>query len=202
MQTPFLTSTESRQIPAALGAPLLRHCARADRPPIPTHSDVALNNWRLSNSSLPPSLDNASTLFNFSETPDESWFLVSAVDVEARGAAITSILPDLFAHRDANDLPALAKALHAVADALAAMAVPLDRMAEGCRPHVFYSTVRPFLQGTSGLDPPLRYEGLPSPPPAMGGSAAQSSLLQVVDAVLGVAHADSYLEMMRSYVAV
>jgi hypothetical protein len=36
----------------------------------------------------------------------------------------------------------------------------------------------------------------------MGGSAAQSSLLQVVDAVLGVAHADSYLEMMRSYVAV
>ena len=75
------------------------------------------------------------------------------------------------------------------------------RMREGCRPDAFYERVRPYLASLESV----RY---PTPKGSEvrsyhGGSAAQSSLLQSMDALLGIDHARSpahtFLQEMIHY---
>jgi indoleamine 2,3-dioxygenase len=81
----------------------------------------------------------------------------------------------------------------------------LARMREWCDPHVFFHRVRPYL---AGWPPPgAIYEGVSeSPRIHVGGSAGQSSLIQALDAILGVDHtaspAGAYLIDMRHYMPV
>ena len=60
-------------------------------------------------------------------------------------------------------------------------------MYEHCRADIFYHRVRPFLKGWP--DDGIVYEGVNEEPKIfIGGSAAQSSLLQTLDAGLGITH--------------
>ncbi|KAA0146971.1 hypothetical protein FNF29_07708 [Cafeteria roenbergensis] len=94
--------------------------------------------------------------------------------------------------------------LRAVARALYQMTTTLGRMNEGCSPDAFYTSVRPFLAGSSanpalpggliyGDADGLDASGKPVTRQYFGGSAAQSSLVQSVDAALGIAHSGSGL---------
>ncbi|KAA0169918.1 hypothetical protein FNF27_06810 [Cafeteria roenbergensis] len=101
--------------------------------------------------------------------------------------------------------------LRAVARALYQMTTTLGRMNEGCSPDAFYTSVRPFLAGSSanpalpggliyGDADGLDASGKPVTRQYFGGSAAQSSLVQSVDAALGIAHSGSgreFLDTMR-----
>jgi indoleamine 2,3-dioxygenase len=71
-------------------------------------------------------------------------------------------------------------------------------MPEQCDPHIFFYRIRPFL--SSWPRPGVIYEGVSEQPQLMaGGSAAQSSLLQALDAGLGVRHTGRFLREMRGY---
>jgi len=70
----------------------------------------------------------------------------------------------------------------------------------------FYVHIRPYLAGSKGLDAfpeGLLYEGVDSKPLRFnGGSGAESSTLQAIDAVLGTQHKGTdaeFLKDMRSY---
>ena len=78
----------------------------------------------------------------------------------------------------------------------------MERIPEKCSPKVFYSKIRPFLSGWP--DKGVIYEGVSdNPMKFIGGSAAQSSLLQSIDLILGVNHnhpdSSPFLLEMRNY---
>ena len=78
----------------------------------------------------------------------------------------------------------------------------LDRIPEKCDPHIFYTQIRPFLAGWP--EEGIIYEGVSDEPKVyIGGSAAQSSLLQSIDAAMGIFHPHSdsgpFLKKMRKY---
>ena len=73
-------------------------------------------------------------------------------------------------------------------------------MYENCDPYIFYNRIRPFLASFEKIE----YQGCKQNPRSyFGGSAAQSSLLQAIDAMLGITHQEeksrSYLVAMRNY---
>jgi indoleamine 2,3-dioxygenase len=97
----------------------------------------------------------------------------------------------------------LSSRLCAISRGVAGMTAAMRRMSHGCAPETFYHRVRPFLSGCKNN--PALPEGLiygnehgGKPQQFFGGSAAQSSLLPVLDAMLGVTHSESaFLDAMR-----
>jgi indoleamine 2,3-dioxygenase len=132
---------------------------------------------------------------------DETWFFTATLGVELAGAPVLAALHDA-ANASANDdLDALERHLTVVADTMPSLTAALARMREWCDPHIFYHRLRPFLAGWPA--PGVVYDGV-SPDPVMlaGGSAGQSSLVQALDAGLGIVHgptAGPFLDHMRDY---
>jgi len=89
------------------------------------------------------------------------------------------------------------------------MLASLRRMPERCDPYIYFSRVRPFIHGWKdhpALPSGVVYEGVAELPGAQrlrGETGAQSTIVPVLDALLGVAHAPDplreYLDEMRDY---
>lgn len=95
--------------------------------------------------------------------------------------------------------------LELVAEVLADLLTILPRMREGCDPAIFYREVRPYVsgweRGSERHPSGVLYAGCYGDQPQClyGGSAAQSALVQLLDAFLGVRHENLYLTLMRAY---
>lgn len=193
------------RLPANVARPLCRLALRLDRPPIVHYGSMALNNWRRVDPGAPLSADNMRMQLQFLGGVDEDWFFVASLGVELAAAPVVAA-----AHRAVQasieaDAPALADALEAVAGGMAPVLAALERVREWCDPHTYYLRVRPFFAGWP--DPGVVYEGVdPKPVKYIGGSAGQSSVIQVLDAALGVRHArpetGAYLRALRRYMPV
>ena len=94
--------------------------------------------------------------------------------------------------------------------AISKMTESFYRMKEGCKPRTFYNCIRPFLAGSNGnpsVPAGVIYDGCygNTPQKYNGGSAAQSTLFPVLDAIFAISHEDipgpnSFLkEMQRFY---
>jgi indoleamine 2,3-dioxygenase len=85
----------------------------------------------------------------------------------------------------------------------------LRRMPERCDPYIYFHRVRPFIHGWKNhpaLPDGLVYEGAgphAGPQRLRGETGAQSGIVPVLDALLGVGHAPdplrAYLDEMRGY---
>lgn len=80
----------------------------------------------------------------------------------------------------------------------------LNRMKEKCNPSVFYNVLRPYLSGWTDKEifpnGGIVYEGVSFDPERyVGGSGAQSSLIQAIDIFFGVTHKSEYFTMIRKY---
>lgn len=190
------------RIPASIAVPL---CALADalgRPPIAHYATMTLTNWRLIDPSQPISADNARTQVSFLGGVDEEWFFVASMGVELAGAPLLEVVVEAErAAREGSDAD-VASALQRFEAGMAAVHRALERVREWCDPHTYYLRVRPYV--SSWPHPGVVYEGVSEAPrKLMGGSAAQSALLQSFDALLGVAHPDApagaYLRAVRDY---
>ena len=88
-----------------------------------------------------------------------------------------------------------------IASGIIDMQVVLLQILQKCDPYIFYHRVRPFLAGWP--EPGIIYEGVSDKPRKFSGSsAAQSSLIQSLDAGLGIVHHQetlSFLQAMRYY---
>jgi len=189
-------------IPRGLSVPWSEIAERVGRPMITSHASIVLNNWRLLDETGEIDLDNIGALQLFLGGMDEAWFYLVTVAIEARGAAALPCLVDLQNAVVADVPEQCVAALLSIASAVQRIMETLLRMPERCAPYVFYHRVRPFLAGWG--DHGIIYEGVYEEPLVLaGGSAAQSSLLQAIDAGLSIAHEDErtrpFLMEMRNY---
>jgi indoleamine 2,3-dioxygenase len=190
------------RIPHALAVPLWHITERLGRKPIVSHASNALHNWRRLNPNGGITLDNLAILQPFLGSSDESWFVLVTVAIEACGAAALPQLVQAQTAAAAGDEPTLHQALTRIANVITQMSETLLRMYEKCDPHIFFTRIRPFL--ASWPVPGVVYEGVSEMPMIFaGGSAGQSSLVQALDAGLGVRHTDPrsspFLQEMRHY---
>ena len=189
-------------LPRNIAVPLVAVATRLGRPPIVHHASLVLDNWRRIDKAKPLSLDNLDTQATFTGSFDEKWFYLATLGVELAGApAMAALAYATDRSRDASD-DDLAQRLAPVEAGIRAMTVALMRIRERCDPYIFYNRIRPYLAGWPA--PGLVYCGASDKPQVWsGGSAAQSALLQSIDAALGIEHEKpvtrEYLSAMLQY---
>jgi indoleamine 2,3-dioxygenase len=194
--------TPALVLPAPVAVPLCTLAEQMGRPPIAHYATTTLTNWRLVDPAQPLSVDNARTVIQFLGGVDEDWFFVASMGVELAGAPLLSVVADAVCHaRDGTDAE-LAGSLNAFAGGMTAVHTALEQVRLWCDPATYYLRVRPFVTGWP--QPGVVYEGVAAEPRRLiGGSAAQSALLQLFDAMLGVHHAEhpagAYLRTVRTF---
>lgn len=197
--------TPNLLVPKKIAVPLCAVAADLDRPPIVHYGSMGLQNWQRIDDSKPLSADNAEKQMLFLGGVDESWFYISALGVELEGApAIRSVHRAAGLSERGSDIE-LADCLADVAASLPAIQRATARTYEWCEPHIFYKRIRPYVAGWP--EPGVVYEGVSQRPKMyIGGSAAQSSLIQMLDALVSVNHptasSGAYLNTVRHYMPV
>jgi hypothetical protein len=74
-----------------IARPLWEVSKRLGMPPVLGHPSIVLYNWRRLDTEADICMENLSTLNNFFDGRDESWFYLITVEIEAKGAA--SVVP-------------------------------------------------------------------------------------------------------------
>ncbi|NWY07355.1 I23O2 dioxygenase, partial [Nothoprocta ornata] len=188
-------------LPRNLAVPFWEVSQRLGLPPILSHADFVLANWRrrTPGGNLEPivSLPGGESLRGF--------ILVTLLVEKAAVPGIKAITQAVNAVLQ-RDEDALLRALQQLAGAIGDMKQALRRMHDHVDPGVFYSVIRIFLSGwrdNAAMPRGLLYEGVSEEPLALsGGSAAQSSVLHAYDELLGVQHrpqSAAFLRRMRDY---
>ena len=190
------------RLPPGLAVPWWRIAERLDRPPITAHASLVLHNWQRLDATRPIAPDNLAINQQFLGGLDENWFFLLTVAIEAAGAPAIPALLDVQEAVTAVCPTTVTEKLQQIDTILAEVNALLARMPEQCDPYIFFHRVRPFV--ASWPEPGVVYEGISEEPMLFaGGSAAQSSLLQAIDAGLGVVHEDErtrpFLHEMRRY---
>uniref|UniRef100_A0A3B4W902 Indoleamine 2,3-dioxygenase 1 n=1 Tax=Seriola lalandi dorsalis TaxID=1841481 RepID=A0A3B4W902_SERLL len=188
-------------LPCNLAVPFWEVSQRLGLPPIFTHADGVLANWRKrdpeGNLELLVSLPGGDSVRGF--------FLVTLLVELAAVPALRSI-PTVVNGVGCGDTEAVARALENISQSMEDMTDALKLMQVHVEPAVFYGIMRIYLSGwkdNPSMPKGLVYEGVQTE--AMeysGGSAAQSSLLHCFDELLGVKHEEksgAFLTRMRNY---
>jgi len=84
------------RIPEGIAKPLLEVSRRLDLPPVLSHTDLVLYNWRRLDVEADICMENLCTLNNFFDGRDESWFYLITTEIEARGAS--AVVPMMLVH--------------------------------------------------------------------------------------------------------
>jgi indoleamine 2,3-dioxygenase len=192
-------------IPKMIAQPLCKIANALDRPPIVHYASMALNNWRRLDINEPVSSDNAQLQIRFTGGVDEDWFFIASIGVELEGAPLTSLARTATIGSHYLEDSDLAAVVCEVASSMDPILCAVRRMREWCDPYIYYHRVRPYFAGWPV--PGIIYEGVfEAPQLYVGGSAAQSSLIQAIDALLGINHgsttAGAYLRAMRRYMPI
>lgn len=202
----------ANRLPCEIAIPFVRVANLIGRKPILSYASYCLTNWERKIPGPievnPICLDNISLMTNFC-TPevgkqDEDWFILVHVEIEA-GAA-----PGVFACKqlleEANSLPGYVEEYnnHVLSDihqSLLAMNATLERMPEQCSPDNYFRWVRPYIFSFNNVV----YEGCfnNQPQTFRGETGAQSTIIPIFLAALGIKHKDSmlthHLLEMREY---
>ncbi|KAM4746402.1 indoleamine 2,3-dioxygenase 1 [Anableps anableps] len=188
-------------LPRNLAVPYWEVSQRLGLPPILTHADAVLANWRKkdpkANLELLVRLPGGDSVKGF--------FLVTLLVELAAVPAIRSI-PTVINGVRCSDTEAVTKALDNISQSIQDMNDALKLMHVYVDPSVFYGIMRIYLSGWKDnpcMPKGLVYEGVQTEPMEYsGGSAAQSSLLHCFDELLGVKHEEKsrdFLTRMRNY---
>lgn len=186
-------------LPRSVAVPLWELSERQGLPPTLVHATMTLWNFRRLEDEAGITLSNLAILQLFHGGMDEHWFFRIAVAMDAACApAIQAIVQARRACANGR-VEGVARALDVMTAALNDIREILARMPEQCDPYIFYRRLRRFLSGWS--EPGVIYAGVDDTPRRFGGSSgAQSPLLQLFDAILGVSPSDgvrSFLLKMR-----
>src|SRR5437762_4715855 len=190
-------------IPACLALPWHQLARMLGRPPVLSYASYALDNWRRLDAQSAIELGNIALLQNFLGGQDEEWFVLIHVAIEAAAApALGAIVAAQLAVAN-EDWERVADQLAVIVQAIEAMNQILLRMPERCDPYIYFNRVRPYIHGWANqpsLPSGIMYEGVEEyggrPQKFRGETGAQSSIIPVLDAALGLTHAD---DRLRSY---
>lgn len=175
------------------------------RPPVLSYESYALDNWRRLDSNEPIALGNIALLQNFLGGIDEEWFILVHVEIETKAAPALIAASQIQEAVKKGNLDLVLTHLQRMAASQEEMFQALCRMRENCDPYIYYNRVRPYIHGF--VYHPVTYEGVEEyqgkPQKFFGETGAQSTIVPVLDAALGIEHADDplkrYLVQMKDY---
>ena len=197
-------SQPTQVLPKALASPFVQLSTLVQRPPTLSYTDTQLVNWRRIDPDGPLTVENLQTIQVFQSLPDEAWFWRLHIAIEACGGPAVVAGSGAVRSAQKGDRRQLEGDLETVLDGLQSIIANARRMTEGCRPEVYFQTLRPFLfaypdgvvfEGVDDFDGELQI--------FLGQTGAQSSLIPAIAAVLGIRHQrtelTTYLEDVRAY---
>lgn len=199
-----------RALPANLAVPIWQLADRLGQQPLLPYSSYALDNWGRFDPQEGFDLSNLHVIQSFLGGQDEAWFILIHVAIEAKAGQMLAQIPELIAAAAAGDESALASGLAVVSNTWDRVNAIFDRMPERCDPYIYYHRVRPWIHGwkdNPALPDGLVYAGVREtrgrPQPFRGQTGSQSSIVPVMDALLGVSHAAdplrSFLDELHVY---
>jgi indoleamine 2,3-dioxygenase len=172
-------------LPAALAVPWCHVAEHLGCQPIVCYASTVL--WNCHNKSI---------LETFTDTNDEAGFYYVSWLIESHGGKVIQCILSILNETTSSvpNMSTLVQSLQTLLGHIQAMTATLSHMYTLCNPHVFYWHVRPFLSGwynMPSLPSGLHYQGVDPPGTYRayaGGSAGQSSLVQLLDIALGIRH--------------
>lgn len=169
-------------IPSPLSVPLRAVSEHLGLPPICTYSDTICYNYSISGSA--DSLEDFEIHSTFSSTLDEVHFYRIQARIEYRGAQAMPLMKSIISAVDSSDLRTVSECLSQLASVVDELKEILLKLGPDCDPRVFYNQIRVWFPGAKLA---YRLEGGESVEEEwMGSSAAQSSIIQALDAFLGI----------------
>ncbi|MBI4067786.1 hypothetical protein HY413_00020 [Candidatus Kaiserbacteria bacterium] len=190
-------------IPESIARFIVEVSKKTGHPPVLSYVSYALHNWRRINPKGPIELGNIALMQYFLGGLDEAWFTLVHVAMEAQaGRAIFAAVraQEAAMAGNADECEMHLSTLHA---ALMSVNAVFWRMPERCDPYIYFNRVRPWIHGwkTTVEDSPVfhgvMYEGVAEyggkPQKFRGETGAQSSIMPLLDAALGVVHKPSML---------
>uniref|UniRef100_A0AAY5KY24 Indoleamine 2,3-dioxygenase 1 n=1 Tax=Esox lucius TaxID=8010 RepID=A0AAY5KY24_ESOLU len=175
-------------------------------PPILTHADAVLANWKKRDPQGPFDMENLELIFTLpGEDSVRGFFLVTLL-VELAAVPVIKSIPVVINGVQCGDAETVTRALEELSQAIQGMTDALKLMHAHVEPEVFYGIMRIYLSGwkdNACMPAGLMYEGVQAEPMEYSGaSAAQSSLLHCCDELLGIKHeakSGAFLNRMRNY---
>ncbi|XP_033474849.1 indoleamine 2,3-dioxygenase 1 isoform X2 [Epinephelus lanceolatus] len=193
-------------LPHNLAVPYWEVSQRLGLPPILTHADAVLANWRKRDPEGPFDMENLELLLSLPGGDSMRGFFMVTLLVELAAVPALRNIPIVINGVRRGDTEAVARALEDISQSILDMIDALKLMQVYVEPSVFYGIMRIYLSGwkdNSCMPKGLVYEGVQAEPMEYsGGSAAQSSLLHCFDELLGVKHearSGAFLTRMRNY---
>ncbi|XP_062274327.1 indoleamine 2,3-dioxygenase 1 [Scomber scombrus] len=193
-------------LPHTLAVPYWEVSQRLGLPPILTHADAVLANWKKKDPEGPFDMENLELLVNLPGGDCARGFFMVTLLVELAAVPALRRIPIVINGVRCGDTDSVAKALEDISQSIQDMTEALKLMHAYVEPSVFYGIMRIYLSGwkdNSCMPKGLVYEGVQTEPMEYsGGSAAQSSLLHCFDELLGVRHekkSGAFLTRMRDY---
>ena len=202
-------------MPPIIAIPLCVVSKKLGITPILTHAAVDLFNWRLIDPKGTITLDNLKSVSLMTGLRNEEWFYLVMVEIEAHGGIILrniAEIMELLKNQDADSnvdcgpdqvRDQICLRLKIICDTITTIEVWTLRMYEHGDPVIFFDQHRPYLKGWKNNDDlpnGMTYGGVSDEPAFYeGGSAAQSSLIQVIDEFLGIEHKNTYFKKIRPH---
>uniref|UniRef100_A0A8C5UDK6 I23O2 dioxygenase n=1 Tax=Malurus cyaneus samueli TaxID=2593467 RepID=A0A8C5UDK6_9PASS len=193
-------------LPRNLAIPYWEVSQALGLPPILSHADFVLANWRRKDPNGPVEIENLDTIISLPGGESLRGFILVTLLVERAAVPGIKAIPRALGAMGQRDEDTLHRALEQLAGAIEAMSRALRRMHDYVDPEVFYTVIRIFLSGwkdNPAMPHGLIYEGVsPEPMAFSGGSAAQSTVLHAFDELLGICHhqdSAAFLHRMRDY---
>lgn len=204
MDLPLAPSPGAAFIPPQLAEPFLGICEQVGMEPVLSYAGLCLWNWSTREESLTPDgkglvLDNLKTLASFTGTRGEDAFYHVPVLIEADGGHLVSLLCGAIKHAQDGDLASVTQALRQTAHTIDRLRDHLPKLFSSLDADFFFHQLRPYLSGGKGMETSglprgfvfQKADGSSQEVRCVGGSAAQSSLFQFLDLILGVRHESS-----------
>ncbi|KAM9670552.1 indoleamine 2,3-dioxygenase 1 [Dama dama] len=199
-------------LPSNIAVPYCKLSEKLGLPPILLYADCVLANWKKKDPSGPMTYENMDILFSFPGGDCGKGFFLVSLLVEIAAASAIKVIPIIFDAVKREDSDTLQRALLDVSSSLHKALDVFSQIHKYVDPNLFFNVLRIYLSGWKGnplLSEGLLYEGVwDTPKKFAGGSAAQSSIFQCFDVLLGIQHtvcgvpsdpAAEFLQEMRTY---
>ncbi|XP_070263495.1 indoleamine 2,3-dioxygenase 1 [Myotis yumanensis] len=196
-------------LPRNIAVPYCSLSEKLGLPPILVYADCVLANWKKKDPSGPMTYENMDILFSFPGGDSGKGFFLISLLVEIEAASAIKVIPTIFKAVQNQDQDTLKKALSDITSCLRKTVEVFHRIHKYVDPNLFFNVLRIYLSGWKGnakIPEGLLYEGFwDTPKMFSGGSAAQSSIFQCFDVLLGIQHSSDeassaeFLQEMRTY---
>ncbi|XP_055972632.1 indoleamine 2,3-dioxygenase 1 [Sorex fumeus] len=195
-------------LPSNIAIPYCELSKKLGLPPILVYADCVLANWKKKDPNGPMTYENMDILFSFPGGESSKGFFLVSLLVEIAAATAIKVIPSIFKAVQEQDQNTLKNALSEIASCLHKALEVFHQIHDYVDPNLFFNVLRIYLSGWKGnplLLEGLLYEGVwDTPKKFAGGSAAQSSIFQCFDILLGIKQVEGgesaiFLQEMRTY---